>query len=141
MKGVKMATLTEFDQNVVERIKEQIAFDKEKTELANVDLEKALELVKDAEAILLDVRPPAKVNGENAQEADIPSSYYTPYTDFTNYLDILPNDKTEPIVVACLKGLFASRVKGYLQALGYENVYVYTGNIDDWITAHKAHSK
>ena len=51
-----MATLTEFDQNVVERIKEQIAFNKEKAELANVDLERALELVKDAGAILLDVR-------------------------------------------------------------------------------------
>ena len=136
-----MATLTEFDQNVVERIKEQIAFDKEKAELANVDLERALELVKDAGAILLDVRPPAKVNGENAQEADVPSAYYTPYPEFTSYLDILPNDRTTAIVVACLKGFFASRVKGYLEALGYENVYVFTGNIEDWITAHKAHSK
>ncbi len=136
-----MATLTEFEQNVAERIKEQINFNKEKAELANVDLERAIELVKDAGAILLDVRPPAKVNGENAQEADIPDAYYTPYTEFTNYLDILPSDKTAPIVTACLKGLFASRVKGYLEALGYENVYVFTGNIEDWIAAHKAHSK
>jgi rhodanese-related sulfurtransferase len=136
-----MATLTEFDKNVVERIKEQIGFNKEKAELANVDLEKALELVRDAGAILLDVRPPAKVNGENAQEADIPDSYYTPYPEFTDYIDILPEDRTTPIVTACLKGLFASRVKAYLEALGYENVYVFTGNIEDWITAHKAHSK
>ena len=136
-----MATLTEFDQNIVERIKEQIKLNKEKADLANIDLEKGVELVKDAGAILLDVRPPAKVEGDNAQEADIPSAYYTPYPEFTDYLDILPNDKTEPIVVACLKGLFASRVKGYLEALGFENVYVFTGNIKDWITAHKAHSK
>ena len=136
-----MATLTEFDKNVAERIKEQINFNKEKAELANIDLEKGIELLKEAGAILLDVRPPAKVNGENAQEADIPNAYYTPYTEFTDYLDILPDDKTEPIVTACLKGLFASRVKGYLEALGYENVYVFTGNIEDWIAAHKAHSK
>lgn len=135
-----MAKLTEFEQNVAERMKEQIALNKEKPELGNVDLEKAMELVKEAGAILLDVRPPAKVSGENAEEADIPDSYYTPYPEFTDYLDILPDDKTAPIVTACLKGLFASRVKAYLELLGYENVYVFTGNIEDWIAAHKAHT-
>ncbi len=134
-----MATLTEFDQKVVDRIKEQIGFDKEKAELGNVGLDRALELMKEAGAVLLDVRPPAKVKGDNAQEADIPNSYYTPYTEFIDYIDELPEDRTNPIVIACLKGLFASRVKGYLEALGYENVYVFTGNIEDWITAHKAH--
>ena len=136
-----MATLTEFDKNVVEKIKEQIAFNKDKPELGNIDLQKALELVKDVGAVVLDVRPPAKVNGENAEEADIPNSYYTPYPEFTDYIDILPNDRTTPIVVACLKGWFASRVKGYLEVLGYENVFVFGGNIEDWITAHKAHAK
>jgi len=135
-----MATFTEFDKNVVERIKEQIEFNKDKPELGNVDLEKAIELLKETGAILLDVRPPAKVNGENAQEADIPDSYYTPYPEFTDYLDILPSDRVTPIVVACLKGWFANRVKGYLETLGYSNVYVFGGNIEDWIAAHKAHS-
>ncbi len=134
-----MAKLTEFERNVAERIKEQIELNKQKPELGNVDLKKAVELLKEAGAILLDVRPPAKVQGENAEEADIPDSYYTPYTEFTEYLDILPDDKTTPIVTACLKGLFASRVKAYLEVLGYENVYVFTGNIEDWIVAHKAH--
>jgi len=136
-----MAILTDFDKNVVERIKEQIDFNKEKPELGNVALDKALELVKEVGAIVLDVRPPAKVNGENAEEADVPNAYYVPYGEFTNYIDILPNDKTTPIVVACLKGWFANRVKGYLEALGYENVFVFGGNIEDWITAHKAHTK
>ncbi len=136
-----MATLTDLDKNIVERIAEQIVLNKEKTELANVNLEKAIELVKDVGAVVLDVRPPAKVNGENAEEADIPNAYYTPYPEFTNYIDILPNDRTTPIVIACLKGWFASRVKGYLEALGYSNVYVFGGNIEDWITAHKAHTK
>ena len=136
-----MATLTEFEKNVAERIKEQIEFNKEKPELGNVDLEKGIELLKEVGAILLDVRPPAKVNGENAEEADIPNSYYTPYPEFTNYLDILPNDRTTPIVVACLKGWFANRVKAYLEMLGYSNVYAFGGNIEDWIAAHKAHTK
>ena len=134
-----MAKLTEFEQNVAERIKEQIELNKQKDELGNVDLQKAMELVKETGAILLDVRPPVKVNGENAEEADIPDAYYTPYNEFTEYLDILPEDKTTVIVTACLKGLFASRVKAYLEMLGYENVYIFTGNIEDWITSHKAH--
>ncbi|HGZ70519.1 MAG TPA: rhodanese-like domain-containing protein, partial [Nitratifractor sp.] len=109
-----MATLTEFDKKVVERLQEQMAFNKEKPELGNVDLEKAMELIRDVGALLLDVRPAAKVSGENAEEADIPDAYYTPYPEFAEYLDILPEDRTTPIVTACLKGLFASRVKGYL---------------------------
>lgn len=134
-----MAKLTEFEQNIAQRIKEQIELNKEKPELGNVDMQKAIELLKEAGAILLDVRPPAKVNGENAEEADIPDSYYTPYPEFTNYLDILPDDKTTPIITACVKGFFANRVKAYLEILGYENVYAFSGNIEDWIVAHKAH--
>ncbi len=133
-----MATL---DQNVLERIEAAIKLDKEKPELGNVDMEKAIELIRDVGAVLLDVRPPAKVSGENAEEADIPDAYYTPYTEFTEYCDILPQDKTAPIVVACLKGWFANRVMGYLEALGYENVYVLGANIEDLIAAHKAHAK
>ncbi|WP_353662059.1 rhodanese-like domain-containing protein [Hydrogenimonas sp. SS33] len=133
-----MATL---DQNIVERIESAIRLDKEKPELGNVNMEKAMELIRDVGAVLLDVRPPAKVNGDNAEEADIPDAYYTPYPEFTNYLDILPQDKTAPIVVACLKGWFANRVMGYLEALGYENVYVLGANIEDLIAAHKAHKK
>ncbi|WP_456323572.1 rhodanese-like domain-containing protein [Hydrogenimonas sp.] len=131
--------MTTLDQNIVERIEAAIALDKEKPGLGNVDMQKGAELIREVGAILLDVRPPAKVNGENAEEADIPDAYYTPYTDFTNYLDILPKDKTTPILVACLKGWFANRVMGYLEALGYENVFVLGANIEDMIAAHKAH--
>jgi rhodanese-related sulfurtransferase len=133
-----MATL---DQNVVERIEAAIKLDKEKADMGNVDMEKGIELIRDVGAVLLDVRPPAKVKGENAEEADIPDAYYTPYPEFANYLDILPQDKTAPILVACLKGWFANRVMGYLEALGYENVYVLAANIEDLIAAHKAHTK
>ena len=132
-----MATL---DQNVVERIEAAIRLDKEKPDMGNVDMEKGIELIRDVGAVLLDVRPPAKVKGENAEEADIPDAYYTPYTEFANYLDILPQDKTSPILVACLKGWFANRIMGYLEALGYENVYVLGANIEDLIAAHKAHT-
>jgi len=117
-----------------------IEMNKQKENLGMVTLHQTRELLMDAGAILLDVRPPAKVNGENAQEAGIVNAFYTPYPEFSNYLDELPSDHTNPIVVACLKGWFANRVMGYLEMMGYENVYVLDTNIEDLIEVHHAHA-
>jgi rhodanese-related sulfurtransferase len=133
-KEVTMANKTQ------ERLKTIIELDKEKENLGMVSLHQTRELIMDAGAILLDVRPPAKVTGENAQEAGIQNAYYTPYPEFADYLDILPSDHTTPIVVACLKGWFANRVMGYLEMMGYENVYVMDTSIEDLIEVHKAHT-
>jgi len=114
--------------------------DKQKENLGHVDLHKTRELLMDVGAILLDVRPPAKVAGENAQEAGIANAYYTPYPAFAEYLDILPADKTTPIVIACLKGWFANRIMGYLEMMGYSNVYVLDTTIEDLIEVHHAHA-
>ena len=124
-----------------ERLETIIGINKEKENLGMVTLHQTRELLMDAGAILLDVRPPAKVNGENAQEAGIVSAYYTPYPEFYEYLDLLPKDHTEPIVVACVKGWFANRVMGYLEMMGYENVFVLDTNIEDLIEVHKAHTE
>jgi len=126
--------------NYAETIKEIIAADKEKENLGHVTLHQARELLMDAGAILLDVRPPARVSGENAQEANLPNAYYTPYPEFYDYLDELPAKKSDPIVVACLKGWFANRVMGYLEMMGYSNVYVLDTDIEDLIEVHKAHT-
>jgi len=123
-----------------ERVETIIQINKEKENLGMVTLHQTRELLMDAGAILLDVRPPAKVSGDNAQEADIANAYYMPYTDFASYLDELPSDHTGPIVVACLKGWYANRVMGYLEMLGYENVYVLDTNIEELIEVHYAHS-
>ncbi len=127
-------------ENMNEKIAAIIANDTTKDNLGMVDLHKTRELLMDAGAVLLDVRPPAKVEGENAEEAGIANAYYTPYPEFANYLDILPEDHTTPIVVACLKGWFANRVMGYLEALGYENVYVLDTTITSLIEVHHAHA-
>ena len=126
---------------IKEKLESIIKLNKEKENLAMVNLHQARELIMDAGAILLDVRPPAKVKGENAQEADIKNAYYTPYTEFFDYLDILPKEHTSPIVVACVRGWFANRVMGYLEMMGYENVYVLDENIENLIEVHKAHQQ
>ena len=128
-------------ESIAEKLKEVIEPNKEKDNLGNISLHATRELLMDAGAVLLDVRPPAKVNGDNAQEADIPNAYYMPYPEFYNYADELPKDKSNPIVIGCVKGWFANRVMGYLEMLGYSNVYVLDTNIEDLIEVHKAHKK
>jgi len=128
-------------ESVAEKLKEVINPNKEKDNLGHVTLHQTRELIRDAGAILLDVRPPAKVSGENAQEADIPNAYYMPYPEFYNFVDELPKNKSDVIVVACLKGWFANRVMGYLEMLGYTNVYVLDTSIEDLIEVHKAHTE
>jgi rhodanese-related sulfurtransferase len=127
--------------DTAERLKEVIAPNLEKENLGHVDLHRARELIRDAGAVLLDVRPPAKVKGENAQEADIPNALYTPYPEFYDYTESLPRNKADVIVVACLKGWFANRVMGYLEMLGYSNVYVLDTSIEELIEVHKAHTE
>ena len=117
-----------------------IKSDKEKENLGHVDLHKTRELIMDAGAVLLDVRPLAKVEGENAEEAGIANAYYMPYPEFAEYLDVLPSAHVTPIVVACVKGWFANRVMGYLEFMGYNNVYVLDTNIKDLIEVHHAHA-
>ena len=123
-----------------EQLASIIANDVAKANLGHIDLHQARELLMDAGAILLDVRPPAKVEGENAQEAGIMNAYYTPYPKFAEYLDLLPQDKTTPIVAACVKGWFGNRVMAYLGMMGYANVYVLDTAVTALIEAHRAHA-
>jgi rhodanese-related sulfurtransferase len=114
--------------------------DVKKENLGHIDIHKTRELLMDVGAVLLDVRPPAKVEGENAEEAGIANAYYMPYTEFSEYLDVLPEAHATPIVVACAKGWFANRVMGYLEFMGYNNVYVLDTDVADLIEVHYAHS-
>jgi len=114
--------------------------DLEKENLGLITIHKTRELLMDVGAVLLDVRPPAKVKGENAEEAGIVNAYYMPYTEFSEYLDVLPDAHATPIVVACAKGWFANRIMGYLEFMGYNNVYVLDTDIADLIEVHYAHS-
>ncbi len=124
-------------QEVVSNI---IKDDLQKENLGLVSIHKTREMLMDVGAVLLDVRPPAKVEGENAEEAGIANAYYMPYTEFADYLDVLPEAHATPIIVACVKGWFANRIMGYLEFMGYSNVYVLDNDIADLIEVHYAHS-
>ncbi|NPA57677.1 MAG: rhodanese-like domain-containing protein [Aquificae bacterium] len=128
--------------DVIATIREAIETDKEKPNLGMVDIHQARELIEEAGATLLDVRPPAKVEGENAEEANVPNAYYTPITEFVFHYEEgrIPKDKTAPIVVGCKMMKFANRTMGYLEALGYKNVFVLDTDIKDLIEVYKAKS-
>ncbi|MHC3993552.1 rhodanese-like domain-containing protein [Thiomicrolovo sp. ZZH C-3] len=128
------------NENFNERLASIIANDVAKENLGHIDLHKARELLMDAGAVLFDVRPPAKVEGENAQEAGIKNAYYAPYPAFAASLDLLPEDKTTPIITACVKGWFGNRVMAYLEMMGYANVYVLDTSVTALIEAHYAHT-
>ena len=125
-------------KNVLSNI---IKDDLAKENLGLVDIHKTREMLMDVGAVLLDVRPPAKVKGENAEEAGIANAYYMPYTEFADYFDVLPEAHATPIIVACAKGWFANRVMGYLEFMGYSDVHVLDNDIADLIEVHYAHSK
>ncbi len=127
-------------EKIKEKLETIISLNKQKDELGNIDLHKVRELIMDAGAILLDVRPPVKVKGENAQEAGIVNAYYTPYPEFSEYLDLLPSDHTTPIITACVRGWYSNRIMGYLEMMGYENVYALNTTIEDLIEVHHAHA-
>jgi len=132
--------MEKLEEALNERLASLIANDLTKPGLGNIDLHRTRELIMDAGAVLLDVRPAAKVEGENAEEAGIQNAYYMPYPEFAQYTEQLPDDKATPIIAACLKGWFANRIMGYLEMMGYSNVYVMDTSIVNLIEAHHAHA-
>ncbi len=125
--------------DILVNIRQSIEADKGKPNLGMVDIHKARELIEEAGAVVLDVRPPAKVEGENAEEANVPNAYYVPVIEFVQQYEDgrIPQDKTTPIIVGCKLVKFANRVMGYLEALGYQNVYVLDTDIADLIELYK----
>jgi rhodanese-related sulfurtransferase len=121
-------------ENLIQNIEKAIEADKQKPNLGMIDLEKAKELYKNG-AIILDVRPPAKVSGKTMEEADIKNALYTPVVEFTKHLDRLLQNKDAVIITTCNLVKFANRVVGYLEALGYTNVYAFDGSTQELMDA------
>jgi Rhodanese-like domain. len=121
-------------ENLIQNIEKAIEADKQKPNLGMIDLEKAKELYKNG-AIILDVRPPAKVSGKTMEEAGIKNAMYTPVVEFTKHLNRLPQNKDAVIITTCNLVKFANRVMGYLETLGYTNVYAFDGSTQELMDA------
>lgn len=119
---------------LTDKLEKAIELDKQKPNLGLIDLEKVKELYSKG-AIILDVRPIGKVEGKNVEEANIKNAYYIPITELIKNLDRLPKDKSATIITTCKLVKFANRAMGYLEALGYTNIYVFDGSTPDLINA------
>lgn len=125
-------------ENLIKNIKEAIEADKQKESLGLTPADKVKKMIEEDGAIFVDVRPPARVSGKTAPEAGVPNLYYLPVTEFAErWQEIFPADKTAKIVLACGKVKFANRVMGYLEALGYKNVYVLDEEIDNFLKEYE----
>jgi rhodanese-related sulfurtransferase len=121
-------------ENLIQNIEKAIEADKQKPNLGMIDLEKAKELYKNG-AIILDVRPPAKVSGKTMEEAGIKNAMYIPVVEFTKHLNRLPQNKDTVIIITCNLVKFANRAMGYLEAFGYINVYAFDGSTQELMDA------
>jgi len=84
--------------------------------------------------LVLDSRPP-----EPYQEAHIPGSKLLPAPAFDKmHAQVLPQDKSTPIVFYCVGGCLSPTNFMRTKALGYTNVKVYTGGFPDWMQAEYA---
>ena len=121
-------------ENLIQNIEKAIEADKQKPNLGMIDLEKAKKIYKNG-AIVLDVRPPAKVSGKTMEEAGIKNALYTPVVEFTKHLNRLPQNKDAVIITTCNLVKFANRVMGYLETIGYSNVYAFDGSTQELMEA------
>lgn len=81
------------------------------------------ELVKKGDGFLLDVHTP--------EQTHIPGTdAFVPYNEITENLDILPQEKSTPILVYCRSGSMSKTASEEIAQLGYTNVYDLEGGIN-----------
>jgi rhodanese-related sulfurtransferase len=91
-------------------------------------------LADNKNVMILDARPP-----EPYQEAHIPGAKLLPAPAFDKmHAQVLPQDKSTPLVVYCVGGCLSPTNFMRIKALGYTNVKVYTGGFPDWMQAEYA---
>ncbi|MDP2170474.1 MAG: rhodanese-like domain-containing protein [Rhodocyclaceae bacterium] len=91
-------------------------------------------LADNKNVLVLDSRPP-----EPYQEAHIPGSKLLPAPAFDKmHAQVLPQDKSTPIVFYCVGGCLSPTNFMRTKAMGYTNVKVYTGGFPDWMQAEYA---
>lgn len=92
-------------------------------------LEECSIILRKKNSYLLDVRPTENTEGMTAKDLPGDSFYYIPYEQFDSFFKIKNINKESIIVIGCNKGLFSSRLAGYLEAMGYYNVYILNTDI------------
>lgn len=92
----------------------------------NISPQKAREILKNPQTILVDVRNP-----EEYKKGHIPKSLLIPLYRLAAEAELQLTDKNAPIIVYCQAGIRSQKAAETLVQLGYTNVYD-LGGIRDW---------
>lgn len=92
---------------------------------ASVDLQEAIQLVNQKQAIFVDIRTP-----EQFKTGNIPQSRNIPEIDLESKAGTLPKNK--PIIVVCEKGRTSIQAAATLRRQGFEQVVSLTGGLSSW---------
>ena len=105
--------------------------------VGQVKTEQAIAMIREG-AILLDVRPPKKLEGnDSADVLDIENARHIPIMKVDDIIHFLDGKEDATIIVSCSEYRASNRVSAYLQALGYKSVYASYTSINEIISELK----
>lgn len=102
-----------------------------KQHVPHIDCEEAAQRRKADHGLLIDVREPSEHSEQNTPEAiNIPRGV------LEMKITALESDLTRPIYLHCASAIRAALSAEQLRRIGYENVFVVTGELSNIIQAH-----
>ncbi|MDO6840923.1 rhodanese-like domain-containing protein [Paraglaciecola chathamensis] len=102
-----------------------------KQQIPHIDCETAAQRRKADHGLLIDVREPSEHSAQNTPEAiNIPRGV------LEMKITILESDLSRPIYLHCASAVRAALSAEQLRRIGYENVFVVTGELSNIIQAH-----
>lgn len=90
----------------------------------------AVRLINDAQALVVDVRPPA-----DFKKGHILNALNLPQTKLGERMGELGKDTARPIVVYCALGGVAAQAAHTLKKAGYSQVFPLKGGLNGWLAA------
>jgi rhodanese-related sulfurtransferase len=125
-KGFQINYIVKDGENIA---KEIIRFDilKAITDDEKLSLAQFMELRKEPQVKVYDVRPPVKY-----KMGHIPGAEPMPAPAFDKFVKNLPDDKTTPIVFYGVGGCLSPTASMKTKSLGYQNVKIFTGGFPEW---------
>ena len=87
----------------------------------------ATQMLNQDKAIVLDVRP-----ASDFAQAHLPGAINVPLTDMVLKIGQLTKYQSQSIIVVCDSGIQSRKARSQLKKVGFNDVYVLNGGINEW---------